>query len=158
ATATGGSATAVGAEAVINIASSVVPTNNISADLNSQILRVSSIWRGLGAWEFPRRCRILPQLKGQTRQCCTRNRQFTKRRLQVALKGFVNDWFLFIPRWVEDATQQTPDAAVSTLGCFQPCPPPLPRDTMRRVMSKAIEDIRWVASEIEDLAILLRVH
>jgi hypothetical protein len=91
ATATGGSATAVGAEAVINIASSAVPTNNISADLNSQISRVSSIWRGLGAWEFPRQCRILQQLKGQTRQCCTRNRQFTKRRLQVALKGFVND-------------------------------------------------------------------
>jgi hypothetical protein len=25
-------------------------------------------------------------------------------------------------------------------------------------MSKAIEDIRWVASEVNDLAILLRVH
>ena len=25
-------------------------------------------------------------------------------------------------------------------------------------MSKAIEDIRWVASEVDDLAVLLRVH
>ena len=29
---------------------------------------------------------------------------------------------------------------------------------MRRVMSKAVEDIRWVASEVNDLAVLLRVH